>query len=67
MFNEIKSSGAKELVKNKLFISLLLIKFSIIDLSIKNEKIIKIIIIIAVKNVNLKDIENISFDDKDVT
>lgn len=42
-------------------------KFSIIDLSIKKEKIIKIIIIIIVTNDNLNDIENISFDERDVT
>lgn len=42
-------------------------KFSIIDLSIKKEKIIKTIIIIIVTNDNLNDIENISFDERDVT
>lgn len=42
-------------------------KFSIIDLSIKKEKIIKIIIIIIATNDNLNDIENISFDERDVT
>lgn len=42
-------------------------KFSIIDLSIKKEKIIKTIIIIIATNDNLNDIENISFDERDVT
>lgn len=66
LFNSIIFSGNKEFDKNKV-ISLLLMKFSIIDLSMKNEIIIKIIIIVIAKNDNLKDIENISFDERDVT
>ena len=59
-------SGSKESEKNEA-ISLLLIKFLIIDLSIKNEKIIKILIIMIVMKDNLNDIENISLDERDVT
>lgn len=59
-------SGNKESEKNEV-ISLLLIKFLIIDLSIKNEKIIKILIIMIVMKDNLNDIENISLDERDVT
>lgn len=67
LLSSIKFSGNKEIELNKFIISLLLIKLSIIDLSIKNVIIIKIIIIKKAKNDNLNDIENISFDDKDVT
>lgn len=54
------------LLKNK-FISLLLIKFSIIDLSKKNKIKVEIIMKIIDKKLNLNDIENISFDEREVT
>lgn len=66
LFNSIEFSGISEFIKN-LLISLLFTKVSIKDLSIKKEKLIKIIIIIIVINDNLKDIENISFEEREVT
>jgi hypothetical protein len=66
LFNSIEFSSIKVKLLNK-FISLLLMKFSIIDLSIKKEIIMKNNIKNINININLKDIENISFEDKDVT
>lgn len=67
LINEIEFSGINELIDDVFIISLFWINLVIICLSINNIKIKNIKDRISINNVNLREIENISFDAKEVT
>lgn len=67
LINEIEFSGINELIDDVFIISLFWINLVIICLSINNIKIKNMKDRISINNVNLREIENISFDAKEVT